>query len=230
MRKIRYIEIFIFLLSLIALDAQKSFSQRGMASYYADKFEGHITASGEIFQQSKLTAAHPDLPFGTFVKITNLENGNSVVVVINDRGPYIGNRIIDISKKAAIKLDFVDKGLSEVMLEVLEQSGGTEAINKKSENKNDIKKDDEYYRIQVSKYMPGGFGIQIASYVEIANLVRIANNINSSINNVLTIQVVNNQNSKAYRLIIGNFKSKQEAEKYKSTLQKEFPGCFVTGF
>lgn len=230
MKNTRYIHIFILLLSVITLDAQKSFSQRGMASYYADKFEGRITASGEIFQQSKLTAAHHDLPFGTFVKITNLENGNSVVVVINDRGPYIGNRIIDISKKAAIKLDFIDKDLTEVRLEVLEQGNTTEAITIKTENKNDTKKEDEFYKLQSSKYKPVGYGIQIASYTEIANLMRIADNINTSINNVLTIQVVNNQNSATYSLIIGNFKSKQEAEKYKATLQKEFPGCFVIGF
>lgn len=228
MKEIRLILLFVFLFLAFTLNAQKSFFQRGMASFYADKFEGRITASGEIYRQSKLTAAHPDLSFGTFVKITNLENGNSVVVVINDRGPYIGNRIIDISKKAAIKLNFVERGLTEVTLEVIEQGNGAKAVGNETEN--NTKKEGEFYKLQASKYIPVGYGIQIASYAEIANLMRIANNISQSNKKDLTIQVVNYQNSKTYRLIIGNFKTKQEAENYKSTLQKEFPDCFVIGF
>ena len=79
-------------------------SESGMASYYADKYNGRKTSNGEIFKQHKLTAAHKTLPFGTKVKVTNLSNGQSVKVRINDRGPFIQGRIIDLSKKAAKKL------------------------------------------------------------------------------------------------------------------------------
>lgn len=77
------------------------------------------TASGAIFNSNGLTAAHKTLPFGTVVLITNLNNGKSVKVVINDRGPYIKNRIIDVSKKAAIILDFVKHGTTDVKIEII---------------------------------------------------------------------------------------------------------------
>lgn len=94
-------------------------SETGMASFYNDKFEGKTTASGEVFSQSKLTAAHRTLPFKTKIKVTNLANKRSVIVTINDRGPFVKDRIIDLSKKAAVKLDFIDKGVAKVKLEVV---------------------------------------------------------------------------------------------------------------
>src|SRR5689334_17335274 len=75
--------------------------QTGKASFYADKFEGKPTASGEKYKHNKLTGAHKSLPFGTKVKVTNVANNQSVIVVINDRGPYVDGRIIDLSKSAA---------------------------------------------------------------------------------------------------------------------------------
>jgi len=93
--------------------------EEGLASYYSDEFEGKVTASGEIFTQSGLTAAHRSLPFGTIVKVTNLENGKSVLVKINDRGPFLLNRIIDLSKTASQKLGFFSKGLAKVRIEVV---------------------------------------------------------------------------------------------------------------
>ncbi len=229
MKQYKYISLLISVLIALTSYSQQNFFQRGMASYYADKFEGRITASGEIYTQTKLTAAHQELPFGTFVKVTNLDNGNSVVVLVNDRGPYIGNRIIDISKKAAVKLDFVEKGLTEVSIEVVEQGNGADKLTDilNTDNK---KTKGEYYKLRTSKYQPSGYGVQIASYAEIANLMRIADNINRSMKKELTIQVVNYQNSKAYRIIIGNFKSKEEANKYKTSLQKDYHDCFVVSF
>lgn len=92
----------------------------GMASFYSDNFEGKITASGKVFSQSKLTAAHRSIPFNTKIRVTNLSNDKSVIVIVNDRGPYAKGRIVDLSKKAAIKLDFIDKGVTKVKLEILE--------------------------------------------------------------------------------------------------------------
>lgn len=93
--------------------------QKGIASYYSDKFEGRKTASGEIFRQNKFTAAHRTLPFGTEVRIINLDTGDSVNVVINDRGPFIKGRIIDVSKEAAKRLGFFKQGLANVTIEIL---------------------------------------------------------------------------------------------------------------
>jgi rare lipoprotein A len=92
-------------------------TETGMASFYANKHNGKKTASGERFQNSKLTAAHQTLPFGTMVKVTNLSNGKSVEVRINDRGPYAKGRIIDISRSAAKKIDMINAGVAKVKLE-----------------------------------------------------------------------------------------------------------------
>lgn len=107
----------IFLLVITTLfSCSAKVTQRGKASYYADKFNGRKTASGEKFRNSKKTAAHKTLPFGTKVKVTNLRNGKSVKVKINDRGPFVAGRIIDLSKKAARKIDMQKEGVGNVKI------------------------------------------------------------------------------------------------------------------
>ncbi len=91
----------------------------GGASYYADKFQGRPTASGEPFDQQAFTAAHRELAFGTRVRVTRRETGASVVVRVNDRGPFADDRVIDLSRVAAEKLDIIDVGVAEVDVEVL---------------------------------------------------------------------------------------------------------------
>ena len=90
--------------------------EKGKASYYADKFEGRKTASGTTFHQNKLTAAHRTLPFGTRVKVKNLNNGKTVKVTINDRGPFVQGRTIDLSKKAARKIGILQQGVAQVQI------------------------------------------------------------------------------------------------------------------
>lgn len=99
--------------------SKKSYVEIGMASYYGREFKGKKTASGEFYDPQKLTAAHPVLPFNTYVKVTNLENGRSVILRINDRGPNKKNRIIDVSEKAAEILGFKSKGTAKVKVEVI---------------------------------------------------------------------------------------------------------------
>ena len=94
-------------------------SETGLASYYSDFFEGNLTASGERFSNSELTAAHRTLPFGTRVRVTNLGNGHSVVVRITDRGPFVEGRILDLSRAAASELGFLEEGVISVRIEVL---------------------------------------------------------------------------------------------------------------
>lgn len=91
----------------------------GTASWYSNSFEGRRTASGEIFSQKKLTAACNRLPLGTWVKLTNLRNNKTVIVKINDRMHPRMNRLVDLSRAAAAKLDFLSRGLTKVKLEVL---------------------------------------------------------------------------------------------------------------
>jgi rare lipoprotein A len=92
----------------------------GSASYYASKFHGRRTASGEAFDNAEMTAAHRTLPFGSLVRVTNQANGRSVVVRINDRGPFTRGRLIDVSRAAAEELGLIARGHAEVSLELIE--------------------------------------------------------------------------------------------------------------
>ena len=96
-----------------------SFIAEGNASFYGGKFHGRKTASGAIFNKHAMTAAHRNLPFGTRVRVTHVHNGRSVVVTINDRGPFIKSRIIDVSRAAAEQLGMVQQGVARVRLERL---------------------------------------------------------------------------------------------------------------
>lgn len=99
-------------------------TQQGKASYYANKFKGRRTANGEIFRQHKRTAASRTIPFGTKVRVTNLRNGKTVKVRINDRGPFIKGRIIDLSKKAARRIDMIRDGVVPVRLKYKAKKSG----------------------------------------------------------------------------------------------------------
>lgn len=91
----------------------------GTASWYGPRFHGRETANGETFDMNELTAAHPSLPFGTQVRVTNEANGEEVIVRINDRGPYAGNREIDLSRQAAQEIGLISSGVGRVRIEVL---------------------------------------------------------------------------------------------------------------
>jgi len=102
---------------LTAVSPLFAYEQIGIASWYGGKFHGRATANGETFNTHELTAAHKELPFNTIVTVTNMANGRSVVVRINDRGPYVGDRIIDLSYAAAKAIDMVRDGTANVLLE-----------------------------------------------------------------------------------------------------------------
>ena len=120
--------VFLLLLTVFSAStfAEELFKSNVTASYYADKFHGKKTSSGETFNMYAFTAAHKTLPFNTIVKVTNLSNGKSVNVRVNDRGPFSENREIDVSKAAAEKLDMVAAGTAQVSLEIV-QLGDTVA-------------------------------------------------------------------------------------------------------
>ncbi|MEM9682785.1 MAG: septal ring lytic transglycosylase RlpA family protein [Pseudomonadota bacterium] len=96
----------------------------GVASWYGKPYHGRKTASGQVYNMYQMTAAHPSLPFGTRVAVTNLDNGRTVVVTINDRGPFVKGRIIDVSRKAASKLGFLNDGLTRVGVRIVSPSQG----------------------------------------------------------------------------------------------------------
>ena len=110
---------------------ERPFTQRGMGSWYGKKFHGQRTSSGELYDMYKMTAAHPTLPIPSYARITNVSNGRQVIVKINDRGPFHTSRIVDLSYTAALKLDYLNKGSTELLLERLLPAD----IEKMAENK-----------------------------------------------------------------------------------------------
>jgi rare lipoprotein A len=108
--------------------SQPTLTETGLASWYGAKHHGKLTASGEVFNQEHFTAAHPTLPWGSRVKVINLDNGKSVDVRINDRGPFKKGRIIDVSRAAARALGMVGQGITRVRLEWLSDSQQTNEL------------------------------------------------------------------------------------------------------
>jgi rare lipoprotein A len=263
---------FIIILSLafcaISSIGQTGYVQEGKASFYADKFDGRTTASGERYSHSKSTCAHLSLPFGTLVRVTNLSNGSAVVVRVNDRGPFVPNRIIDLSRSAAEKLGFIDQGIADVRIEVIDESGQViqtaESKPKPAEPKPTTQPkpsvsaasaslstsqqakapeaakqpvltttpqpsstDYELYELNVTRQSPGGFTVQIGSYKELANLLRIADDLKSSLKKEVRVQVATINGEKVYRLMVGQFSTRREAEAFREKTAKLYPDCFV---
>lgn len=174
--------------------------QEGVASWYGPGFHGKKTANGETYDQSELTAAHRTLPFNSIVRVTNTRNGRSVVVRINDRGPYVQGRIIDLSKAAADQLDMVGPGLAHVRLTLLQTNQPVSRRNI----------DRELFTVQVASYEdPGAATVHAA---------RIRDGWVAS----GTVR-----NRQVYRVFVGTYTNKRSAEHRKSTLARSGVNGFV---
>lgn len=221
----------IFVLQLLLFFSCSLFAQvqSGTASFYADKFEGKPTASGEKYRHNKLTAAHRTLPFGTVVKVTNIANNQSVEVTINDRGPFVEGRVIDLSKAAAEKLGFINLGLAEVRIEVVNAGDGKSGSVTKPMG--EIKVDErEFYDFTVKRKQPSGYGVQIGTYQELANLIRLSENLQSSYKKKVTVQVKLINGVKYYAVILGAEKSRKKAQDFRDEVKKKYPDAFIVDF
>ena len=247
---------FIALLSLNT-NAQVGFTQEGMASYYATDFEGRTTASGERFSHKKATCAHMSIPFGALVKITNLENNATAIVRVNDRGPFVPDRIVDVSQSVAERLGMIGKGTVKVSIEVVDNNGYSiqkaepiqqsqksettvvtnqpkvekeSTVTKKTEATEKIeqkKKESELFTLKVEASEAKGFSIQIGSYKELVNVLRIAADIQNTTKKETKIQVTTINGEKIYRLMVGSFSNRKEAETAKEKIAKVYKDCFI---
>lgn len=224
MRRLFFTLIIAF--SIVSVHAQV---QTGKASFYADKFDGAPTASGEKYRKNKLTGAHKTLPFGTKVRVTNVANNESVEVVINDRGPWVEGRIIDVSRAAAEKLGFINKGVADVKLEVLDPGDGKQSDPAKTID-NVIVEEKEFYEFEANRYEPKGFGVQIGTYQELVNLIRLSDNLKKSYKKDVTVQVKVINGIKYYGLILGRFSSRAKAEQFRDELKPKFPDAFIAEY
>lgn len=136
---------FVLLTILLTLQVGRifAFSQEGIASWYGGKFHGRKTANGETYDMNQVSAAHKSLPFGTIVNVQNLDNGKTIQVRINDRGPFIEGRIIDLSKRAAEAIGLMNSGTANVRLTVNDPSITTEVLEREKS---------EMMTIQVAAY------------------------------------------------------------------------------
>lgn len=224
MKHLFFTATFCFLLFAAAAQVQT-----GKASFYADKFEGSSTASGEKYRRNRLTGAHKTLPFGTKVRVTNLANNQSVEVVINDRGPYVEGRIIDVSKAAAEALGFVNQGLAEVKLEVVDPGDGK--VSDPGRPIEQVSVDEkEFYDFEVTRLKPKGYGVQIGTYQELVNLMRLADNLKNSYKKQVAVQVKILNGVKYYGLILGQFSSRPKAEQFREELKAKFPDAFIAEY
>ena len=203
--------------------------QTGKASFYADKFEGLPTASGERYRHNKLTAAHKTLPFGTVVKVTNTATGKSINVTINDRGPYVKGRVIDLSKRAAEELGFILDGIADVQIEVVDPGDGKSSGYPKTVDSKTVE-ENEFYSVQTDRIKPKGYGVQIGSYRELVNLMRLSENLKSSYQKDLTIQVKVFNGEKIYSMVIGQYNSRAKAERLLDKVRERFPQSFIVDF
>nr|CBI80855.1 Rare lipoprotein A [Bartonella sp. 1-1C] len=103
-------------------EADPTYQRVGQASWYGSYFHGRLTANGEVYNMNLLTAAHPTMPLPSYARVTNLKNGSSIIVRVNDRGPYIKNRIIDLSKQAAAMLGYLNQGTADVKVEYISEA------------------------------------------------------------------------------------------------------------
>ncbi len=238
------------LLAVFIISVASAQVQTGKASFYANKFEGRLTASGVKYHHNKPTAAHRHLPFGTKVRVTNMANNKSTVVEVNDRGPFVGGRIIDLSRSAAKDLDFIGAGVTDVIIEVvgnpgddiqdLEPSVTSTTTNTTNTDTNQTENTDttstntvqpeEFYELSINRIKPDWFGVQIGSFQELANLIRLADNLKSSYQKDITVQVKDINGVKIYSLVIGKFNKREKADRFKTRVDKKYPDSFIVDF
>jgi rare lipoprotein A len=171
----------------------------GVASWYGPNFHGKLTANGEVYDQHELTAAHRTLPFNTVVKVTNLDNGKSVTVRINDRGPYAHNRIIDLSHEAARQIDMIGPGTANVRVQLV----SSEAPVSRRQG-------------------PELFAVQLASYTSKSQADEFARTVRGAYVQSALIDRVT-----YYRVYVGKFRDRDDAARLQSDLERQGHSGFV---
>ncbi len=188
----------------------------GTASWYGPKFHGKFTSNGERYNMYDMTAAHKTLPMNTIVKVTNRRNGKTTVVRVNDRGPFVASRIIDLSKSAATKIGMIGTGTAPVTLEILGfQTKGKKFIPTKKELKKSPK----------SQAMVGGFALQIGSFSKIEGALITQEKFDNIDGYKTIIKDMDSGVSRSFKVWLTGFKTEQEARDYKAL--GKFMGAFI---
>ena len=198
------------------MGSSKGFVERGMASWYGTKFHGRKTASGEIYDMEKFTAAHRTLPLGTYVKVKRTDGkGESVVVKVNDRGPFVDNRVIDLSRAAARQLDMLHEGVAPVVVTAL----GEEVFRGTS---------DEVTLRPRPDYNRGAFSVQVGAFTVRENAQRLARRMKDKYG-ASDLSLFESEDTDYFRVRVGRFATRGEAERFLNRLinSGEFDQAFV---
>jgi len=190
------------------MKSSAGYREQGVASWYGKKFHGRSTSSGERYNMYAMTAAHKTLPLPTNVRVTNLETGKSIIVRVNDRGPFVKNRLIDLSYAAAMELDVVAKGTG--LVEVV-------ALNGSNNNASVAASGNEAGRYSESA---GEMYLQVGAFGEPGNAQKLANQLTSNgITNVL-VHESQGQSSKLYRVRVGPLSSVSEYDRLSQQVER----------
>jgi len=193
----------------------KGFQQRGVASWYGKKFHGKKTSNGEIYDMYAMTAAHKTLPLGTYVHVKNLENDTEVSVRINDRGPFVHGRIIDLSYTAAKKIDIAESGTAPVVIVALEPHNRQKPKSKQITEQKAV----DYYK--------GNFTFQIGAFSDKQNALRLKDKLDQTYKNAHVSEYDNGLET-LYRVRVGRASSLEEAVEYETALiQQGFKDVFI---
>ena len=196
------------------LSHARYFEQEGIASWYGKKFHGRKTSNGEIYDMYSISAAHKTLPLGTYVRVENLNNNRTLDVRINDRGPFVRGRIIDLSYAAAKALDVVDKGTAPVKITAL---GAPAASSGPGAGKTYVPLD----------YYSGNFTFQVGAFTERANAERLVQRLDRIYKNAHQVAYFDGSRT-FYRVRVGSSTDLEEAEQYEQILrQSGFPETFI---
>ena len=197
------------------LSSHNGYQERGVASWYGKKFHGRKTSNGEIYNMYGLSAAHKTLPLGVSVEVTHLNSGKKIIVRINDRGPFVAGRIIDLSFGAAQQLGIVDSGTAPVIVKAL---GFKKTSNGHSEF------------VAPANYDAGSFAIQIGAFSSRANADSLAQRMRPSYGRAVVVATRIND-LLFYRVRVGEYNSLAQAEQEAVVLhQKGYAGSFVVAY
>lgn len=185
----------------------------GISSWYGPDFDGKATSSGEIYDMHALTAAHKTLPMQTKVRVTNQANGKSVIVRINDRGPFVGDRIIDLSNKAAHQIDMVKKGTANVKIEVVSVNDNVRATSAPTK--------------RPSKLNYKSYAIQIGSFSNIEGAMRVQEQYDGYKGHQSVIKDSEKDGVRLFKVWLKGFDSEEQARTFKS--DSPFQNAFIVG-
>lgn len=174
-------------------------SETGIASWYGEPYHGRRTASGDVYDMHRMTAAHRTLPFQTWVQVRNLDNGDTTEVRINDRGPFIDGRIVDLSRAAAGKIRMLQSGTARVRLTVIRSPAKADATTR--------------------------FAIQIAAFADTKRARRFRESISKSHPGALVLPTGNGRES--WRVLVGSEADRRVAEEFAEALRRDFPAAMV---